>query len=426
MNAPTVRSATRALALVLCGFVIVSLAASSVRAAGEATPSGDRKRQAFTGPSSAEGQLEDDSRDKNAAVRYERLDAALDDYFNAKKRFKDKTGFSIGTEYDIMLQGGGPPVGSEKFAASGRWATYGSWTLVDRNGSSPGDLVFKGENRHSLGTTLAPETLNQSLGPDLTTAEGFNDDTWLLTNLFWHQQFDDGRFAFVIGQIDPTDYIDTYPLVNPWTDFGNGAFTNTPNIAMPDQTLGMAVGALPGDHVYAIAGVADPNGNPAKPFDTFFAGGEVFVSGEVGWVASLAKRQEDNFHVTGWYVSSRPQAGVGSGWGLTFNASWQFEDRWTPFARGGFSVGETTAVKGNVAAGVGIMMRGDDQLAIGLAWTRPAQGVGPDQYTAEVFYRLQVLRNFALTPDLQVVLNPVGRSTGTAVVIAGLRSRLVF
>jgi len=416
----------RARTLVLRSLVLSLILASSVWAEDEAASSNDAKSQGLAGPSSTTGQLQKDGAVEKGAVRLETIDDALAAYFARKTQFTQKSGLSVGTDYTTLVQGGGPPVGSEDFAASGRWALYGSWALVDRSGSSPGELVFKVENRHTLGTAVAPGSLSQSLGTDLTTAVAFSDADWLYTNLYWHQQLDGGRFAVLVGQLDPTDYIDTYPLVSPWTDFLNGAFSNSPIIAMPNQTLGMAVGALPGDHLYGVAGFADPDGDPAHPFDTFFADGDIFAHGEVGWVASMEKRHQDNFHVTGWYVTARPRAGVGSGWGLTFNASWRLAERWTPFVRGGFSAGDTAAAKGNVATGVAVAVRGDDLLGFGLAWTRPSQGVGPDQYTGELFYRLHVLRNLAVTPDVQVILNPVGRSSGTAVAIAGLRARLNF
>lgn len=377
------------------------------------------------GPSSTPGQLEHDASDKNGAVKFRSVDDALAEYFDWKSRVKKQTGLALGTEYTVLPQGGGKPVGNQKFAASGRWAFYGAWTLVDREGSYPGDIVFRVENRHSLGTTLAPGALNVSMGTINSTAVAYNDRGWLLTNLYWHQQFIDGRIAAVAGQLDPTDYVNTYPFINPWTTFLNGAFGNGATIPIPNQTLGAAAGVLPGKHLYAIAGFADPDGDPADPFDSPFRDAW-FVHGEVGWVASMAERHEKNLHVTGWYVGDRPTAGLGSGWGLAFSASWRFDERWTPFLRGSFSTGRTGAAKGNVATGVGVTLRGDDLLGIGIAWTRTAAIGGQNQYTAELFYRLHVLRNLAVTPDVQVVLNPLGRPTGSAAVIAGLRARVNF
>jgi porin len=411
-------------ALLFAIALLVAVAAAPAR--GQQTSRDYGNSSGIGGPSSTPGQLEGDVAHKRGAVKSAGVDAALSDWFEIKSRIRQKIGLAIGTEYTTLVQGGGPAAGDENLAASGRWALLGSWALVDFSGPHQGDLVFKGENRHRLGTDLAPASLNESLGTVLTTAVAFSDSDWILTNLYWHQELGDGRFALAAGQLDPTDYVDTYPFVSPWTTFLNGAFGNSPAIAMPNQTLGFAAGALPGDHLYGVAGFADPNGNPAHPFDSFFGGGDFFVHGEVGWVSSMERRHEDNVHVTGWYVTERAEAGVGPGWGLAFSASWRFRDRWTPFVRGGFSVGDTAAAKGIAAVGLGLALRGDDLLGIGLAWTRSAQGGGRDQYIGELFYRLHVLRNLALTPDVQVILNPVGRPLGSAVAIGGLRLRLNF
>lgn len=90
---------------------------------------------------------------------------------------------------------------------------------------------------------------------------------------------------------------------------------------------------------------------------------------------------------------------------------------------GGPAVGEAATARGFVAAGLRLAVRGDDLFGVSLAWTRSANGAR-DQYTAELFDRLHILRNLAPAPDLQIVLNPEGRAAGSAVAIAGLRLRV--
>ena len=45
------------------------------------------------------------------------------------------------------------------------------------------------------------------------------------------------------GIVDVTDYVDTYGLVNHWTNFSNLAFSTDPTIPVPHQGLGAAVRA---------------------------------------------------------------------------------------------------------------------------------------------------------------------------------------
>ena len=94
------------------------------------------------------------------------------------------------------------------------------------------------ENRHRLGTDIAPTALGGEIGYAGLTAITFSDIGGALTNLYWSQRLMDNRLAFAIGVVDVTDYVDTYGLVNPWTDFSNLAFSNGPTIAAPSQGLG--------------------------------------------------------------------------------------------------------------------------------------------------------------------------------------------
>ena len=49
-----------------------------------------------------------------------------------------------------------------------------------------------------------------------------------------------------------------------------------------------------------------------------------------------------------------------------------------------------------------------------------------DQYTAEVFYRLQVTENLAVTPDVQYIRNPAMNPAVEGVFVIGVRGRLAF
>ena len=75
-------------------------------------------------------------------------------------------------------------------------------------------------------------------------------------------------------------------------------------------------------------------------------------------------------------------------------------------------------------------MRGrSDQLGVGLGWARPNDEVyGPanDQYTVEVYYRLKLLQNLDVTPDLQVLVDPVQNPDQAVIAVFGLRARVKF
>ena len=245
----------------------------------------------------------------------------MDEYFGFKKRVEEEHGFSFGFDYNALLQVASESLG-EDIAAGGVFRAFGQWTLVRRDTGNTGSLVYKVESRHSLGTDIPPKDLGFEIGYAGLTAVTFSDIGWALTNLYWEQRLWNNLVAFVFGVVDTTDYVDTYSLVDPWSDFNNLAFSTDPTIPAPDQGLGAAARILFMDHFYILGGLADANGDPTdslEGFHTFFEVAEYFSHLEIGWVASYDRRFTDNVHLTAWYVDPRKEMQVPSGWGLAFS-----------------------------------------------------------------------------------------------------------
>ena len=49
-----------------------------------------------------------------------------------------------------------------------------------------------------------------------------------------------------------------------------------------------------------------------------------------------------------------------------------------------------------------------------------------DQYTTEFFYRIQLFRGLAITPDVQLIINPPFNSDEDVIAVFGVRARLAF
>jgi porin len=84
-----------------------------------------------------------------------------------------------------------------------------------------------------------------------------------------------------------------------------------------------------------------------------------------------------------------------------------------------------------LAVGFGYQPKGrQDLLEVGLHWSRPNESTFgldlDDQFTGEVFYRLQVVDKFALTPSVQILGNPALNPDDDFIAIFGLRARVVF
>ena len=384
----------------------------------------------FGGPSSVTGMLNKDRENKAAIPAKVDL---LDEYFGFKKRVEESYGFAFGFDYNALYQAATESLG-EDTAAGGVFRLFGNWTLVGRGTKNMGTLVYKVENRHRLGTDIVPKELGFETGYVGLTAVPFSDIGWALTNLYWDQQLLDNRVAFVAGVVDTTDYVDVYGLFNPWTDFSNLAYSTDPTISAPNQGLGAAVRVMATENFYILGGIADANGDPTDPgnsINSFFSQAEFFTHIEVGWIASWERRFTDNIHLTAWHVDEREQAQVPNGWGVAFSFSRLFADKWEPFFRAGYAEDGGALWERSVSVGLGYHTRKEsDVLGFGFNWSRPSsETFGPgldDQYTAEIFYRFQLLKILTITPDVQLVFNPALNPDKDMIAIFGIRGRISF
>ncbi len=387
----------------------------------------------FGGAASVGAQVKADREARTIPYRFEGFTHSFQPYYDFKARTQKDHGLAFGADYNALYQAASDSLGTDH-AAGGVVRLYGTWTLVGRDRVDAGSLVFKVENRHRLGTDIAPQDLASEIGYAGLTATPFSDAGSLLTNLYWHQSFEQNRLAFVVGIVDVTDYIDVYAFINPWTDFINLAFSTNPTMPAPNQGLGAAMRWSFIDHYYVLAGLTDANGDPGDPqdsIDSFFRDHEYFKHVELGWIGSWQNRFTDNIHLTGWQVDEREAAQVDEGWGLAFSFSRKLDDHWLPFLRVGYSDGGGALLDRSVSAGVGYFRQDrSNVLGIGLNWGRPSEeifGAGlDDQYTAEVFYRMQLFPHVNITPELQLLVNPAVNPEQDHIWIAGIRTRLSF
>jgi porin len=347
------------------------------------------------------------------------------------KPWLDRTlGLSLGADYNILLQHASESPGIND-AVGGVARLYGKWKPFNSDAVNASSLVFKLENRHRIDTPIAPNELGPAVGYAGLTAVPFSDAGNVLTNLYWYQGYNENRFAFVAGIVDVTDYVDVYGLVSEWTDFSNLAFSTNPTIPSPNQGLGTAALIRMTSNYYVLGGVADANGDPTDPgnaINSFFNTHELFKHLELGWIGSWENRVWDNFHITAWHADGREATQVDEGWGVAFSVSRRFDDRWTPFLRAGYSDGGGAILSRSVSAGLGYKLNDrSDYLGFGANWGRPPSDVTgeehKDQYTFEAYYRLHVVPQVAITPDVQFVVNPALTPSEDSLWVLGLRLR---
>ncbi len=361
-------------------------------------------------------------------------------WFAAKERIKQAYGLAYGVNYSTAYQKASDALGDDN-AWGGIFQLPASWTVMQNKGrGSTGAIVFKAENRHKISTDLAPQDLGiQGIGTASITATQFSDKGWILTNLYWQHKLNDGKLAYIVGQIDNTDFLDIYAAINPQSAFMNLNFSTNPTIGIVDQGFGIAGGAALSDNIYLVGSVADAGADPSKPgtsFKDFFDKNEYFKHIEIGYTTAWDRRYLDNVHLVYWESDRQTDdAGLtvepaGSGW--TFSAAYFYQDRYLPFLRYGDSDGGGGALNEKLlSAGLGIYFgETGDAFGVGLSRSTPsaltfAPGLD-DQYTAEVFYRYMLSKHLAITPDLQYIKEPALNPNQNSIWVAGIRVRLTL
>lgn len=376
------------------------------------------------GPSSVPGQIAEDA-SIAPEYRLQRLNDFFQPWYQLKTNLNDCHGLQFNIDESILYQEATDSLG-ETNAASGLVRIYGQWEPFPCL-ENEGLLVFKAEDRHKIGSAITPFDLGFEAGSILPTGTFFSEFSFSVTNLYWKQYFFDRQLALAVGRIDVTDFVDVYGMINPLTHFLNLAFSTNPTIAVPNQGLGAAMGAMLTDHLYMQAGVSDANGQPTHAgFNTFFDDSEYFSYFEFGATTSQDRLFVENTHVTLWHSDDRALAGTPEGWGIAFTAQTFIDDRWLPFFRCGYSDGDAALMQTTFSTGIGLLRENKDVAGIGISWGQPADSSLRDQFTSELFYRFQLTQGLAITPDIQVIADPALNPSVDLLAFFGLRLRAVF
>ena len=216
------------------------------------------------------------------------------------------------------------------------------------------------------------------------------------------------------------------------TGFQNLAMRTSLSKPGPGRGLGGGAAVHFGERFVALAGIHGANARTAEnPFATIDEG-EFYESVELRWLPSgFQQRRYDQVRIQVWHQDEREETGIPSDQGITFAASCLLNDFWMPFAFGGISNGLASTFKSDFVLGVGFGFKtlhraARDVLGLSLGWGDPADDSSQQQYTSELFYRLQLVSNFAFTPSVQYIVNPANNPGETEAWVVGLRGRLTF
>ena len=112
--------------------------------------------------------------------------------------------------------------------------------------------------------------------------------------------------------------------------------------------------------------------------------------------------------------------------GAAFTAQKYINECWLPFFRFGYSDGDAALMQTVFSTGIGFKRKNNDVAGLGLSWGKPADGSLSDQFTSEAFCRFQLTQFLAVTPDVQLVVDPALNSGEDVLAFFGIRMRAAF
>ncbi len=424
------------MSVILLGTPAIGVAQSGIGAVGVTgqggTKSGYSRTPSLEGPSGVTTQLSEDDAIQGGLLSPDGTLAAFDPWYAFKRRLNEDYGLQFSISLQSLYQSADETLTGISDAAATRSQIQGAWTLFDRGGSNPGKLTFRIRNRESWNGELAPSRLAYQFGSVVNSGTGFSDAGWDLTELAWRQSFQGGRLRAIGGVISAISWYNTTAMSSSLMGFQNTGMQSSLSKASPGRGLGFGFGYEFTPNTVMVAGVHDANGTATRsPFDTI-EHGEHFYSAEFRYLPNgLRKQMWDAVKLQVWYQDALDEKGLDAANGVALQAGYLFDDRWYPFAFGGWSDGDASIFEHDLVAGLGVKLdtrrrASNDMFGIAAGWGSPASDALQDQYTAEMFYRLQLLSSFAITPSVQVVRNPAANPGTDQVVLSGLRTRIQF
>jgi hypothetical protein len=312
----------------------------------------------------------------------------------------------------------------------------GNGTGADRGGRgrAPADLLLANLN------TIADDNSDEE-----------SDSGIRLLEAHYTHPFLDGRLSVTAGKAEPLAFLDDNAFANDEVrQFVGKPFVNnsvldgeneyTPLLGVKFQPTELVALALVGASTSRPLVEDSPlDGDSKSKYDNLFS--TPFLGGQVALMPKFGERQ-GNYRLYGWTASydhaeldrrrDYRADGQGKGWGLGLSADQEIAEGIGLFGRAAWNNEEVYIVKYELSGGVNLKGllpdREDDEIGLGLAALFPDSRYQADdpEIHLELYYRIAVTENFAITPDLQIVWNPGGDRDNGEVAAGMLRGEFSF
>lgn len=285
-------------------------------------------------------------------------------------------------------------------------------------------------------------SLGTKVGTDVTINADWTGFENRLARFKYEQGILDNNLTFVVGKINPNDYLLNIEFASDETSqFLASIFDGTDVPASGFEGFMLGTGLLftpmPGMYLNAIA--TNPATNQAADLGlNYLDSGLWWFGAELGFITafvdeSLPGNYAIGFNTTNASYTSTSSANAADGSGFWLYGSQYLSTDLGVFAQIGYTDPAVAAYSQEATAGISLencFGRKNDGFGAAIGFSvAPLADLGT-QMTIETYYRLQLTSSLQLTADIQVIEHPVqplqGTSSDKTMVIFGVRALVRF
>ena len=347
-------------------------------------------------------------------------------YFEFKQFAYEKYRVSLAMEQVFIYQratGGRRPREQSVY----NFTLFGLWELSREEEDDRGIVGFSFEERDNI-TQNNVETFSEEVGSTFRTHTLNSNERsrTAIRQLWWRKDFADDMGTLTIGKIHhPSFYNRNAYAGSSRTHFLAAPFARNPNRLLPQDGLGANVKITPNDDYYLSLGFGDAQSNlKTSGFDTI-QDGHLMTMAEIGFTPG-----DGNYRFTIWHTDETEVDNItySEGSGFAFSFDHELYEKVGIFGRYGYVEPEVEPMRN--FASTGFVMQDPwgikgDLFGCGVSWDENYD-VDSEEYSVEVFHRLQMTKMLQITPSILVVFEPTRSDKTEPVAVFGIRARLLF
>jgi porin len=346
---------------------------------------------------------------------------------DARKWLHDKANLEIAIQQLIIYQratGGRDP----NDTGISNSTLLGEWHLVDHPSFGKGALGYFFERRDNLADATVTEFANEVGAAWDTNDFGISTrNRTALRQLWWEQRILDEKLVLTIGKLHTENYYDCNSFAGSGsTKFISQPFAVNPTRLFPSDALGLNVAIYPSKNYYLTFGFNDANGKPTTTGFNSIDESEFFKAFLFGLTPVLDGLGQGNYRFTFWHTDETDDHEDGLGFLISLDQ--ELGKSLGVFLKYGYSEPKLDRIEHLISTGFVIRdplrIKGD-LVGIGFSWDSPSNRVR-DEYSIELFYRLQLTTHVQLTPSVDFIFNPSEKEDSGALAVFGFRFRALF